>query len=329
MSRFVCILLGLILFSVSCGCVSGKADTSPVSVTAETTGARFRIGDVIELNIHVDAPDGTLIKFPGDDLDLKPFIIRERRLSTPERRDRNVHENLILSLSVFEIGEFEIPGIEVSWELSNGETGTASTEPQFIRIESVLTPDDKEPRQLKPIISVPARSRFIIAMIVGSLIVIAAVSLAIILTRKWKRKNLTDIIPVPETLRPADEVALESLANLRESQYLIHGDVKTFFVVLTGILKTYIGHRFAFNAPEHTTGEIRFDLKTIGMEPGVQTDILHLLDLADMVKFAKYLPPDDHCRSAIQKAEQIIIRTRSTINVPQAQAVEQKEGIAS
>ncbi len=46
------------------------------------------------------------------------------------------------------------------------------------------------------------------------------------------------------------------------------------------------------------------------MDLNVQTDVLHVLDLADMVKFARYLPPDGHCRDALGEVETIVNQTR-------------------
>lgn len=319
--------LCLLILSLTTAIYAGVTDASDsaVSISAETSFSRYRIGDVIEMSLIADVPDGTRVEFPGDSLDLQPFTILSRRLKTPEKREGSSREVLVLNLSIYETGEFEIPGIEVRWELPDGSTGSTSTEPLFVRVDSVLNPDEKEPRQIKPLMDVPARNRYIALLLAGIVIVVALLAASIYLLRKLRRRRISETAHAIEPPRPPDEVALEALLELKESRLLAGREVRVFFIKLSEILKNYIGTRFAFNAPEHTTGEIRRDLRGVKIDPTLQSSILHVLELSDMAKFARYVPPDDHCRSALNDVETIVLQTRDTLKHDNAEETVTKE----
>jgi hypothetical protein len=305
------ILLCLFLSVMFIHCVFSR--DMQVGVTAETDAVRYRIGDGIKVLIHADVPEGTSVLFPGDSLDVSPFTVLNRRIHPPEPMSGGVRETLELTISIYETGEFEIPGIEVSWESDDGTRESASTQPQYIVVESVLTQEQESPRNVKPPIHVEARNRYVIAVISGLvlalLLLYLAARLALVLLR---HKQPHDSDTAREPPKPADQTALEALEELRKNHYLAKGEVKIYFISLTEILKTYIGRRFAFNAPEHTTGEIKADMRQLNIENSIQTDILHVLDLADMVKFARFLPTDEQCRQALTVTEKIILRTTET-----------------
>lgn len=285
----------------------------PVSVTTETDTVRYRIGDGIKVLIHADVPEGTRVLFPGDSLDMSPFTILTRRIRPPERISGGIRETLELTISIYEIGEFEIPGIEVIWESADGSRESVSTRQHSIVIESVLSQEQESPRNVKPPIQVEARNRYVIAVISGVFLALVLLYLAARLAQILKRhKTQYATDSTREPLKPADQAALEALAELRANHYLVKGEIKPYFIRLTEILKTYIGRRFAFNAPEHTTGEVRADMRQMHIESSVQADILQVLDLADMVKFARFLPTDEQCRQALMDTEKIILRTRET-----------------
>ncbi|MGB3976628.1 MAG: hypothetical protein WBM02_07035 [bacterium] len=282
------------------------------AATAETEKVRYRIGDRITLLIRAETSDEMRVLFPGETVDVSPFTLLNYQILAPERTLDGLRETLELTLSIYRTGEFEIPAIEVVWVSKDGTKHSALTQKQYIVIESILNKDDAQPRATKPVVDVKARGRFVIAALTGIILSILLIYLAVRQIGKWKRREIIDSFQ-PEPLKPADQEALEALEELRTSQYLAKGEIKKYFIRLTEILKTYIGRRFAFNAIEHTTGEIRIDMRGLSIDPGIQTDTLQILDLADMVKFAKFLPTDEQCRQAMDDTEKIIHRTQDVI----------------
>jgi len=270
-------------------------------------------GDAIHGEAGRPAQDAYRFVFPGDDLDVSPFTIVDRSVEVSES-ETGTWRTLVLKLSVYEIGEFEIPPVTVVWEGPGGATGELATDPEYIRVESLLTGDEESIRDLRPPVEVTARPAYIAGVIGVAVLIVAAIWLAAVLVRRLRRRSAAaaaaDVSSEP--LVPAHEKALERLKRLKASEYLNQGAIKPYFVELTEILKEYIGARFAFLAVEHTTQEIRRDMRKLQISPAIQSDILHILDLGDMVKFARYTPPDDACRDALIRVERIVISTLET-----------------
>ena len=92
--------------------------------------------------------------------------------------------------------------------------------------------------------------------------------------------------PPPAAPRAPPEVALSDLASLRQQGYLQRNELQPFAFGLSSILRTYLGQRFAFPAPEWTTTEI-----LRGLPPELRTarreqEIRQVLDATDLVKYA-------------------------------------------
>lgn len=293
-------------------------ETQKPELRTDLDSVRIQIGDVVTFKIRAgfgtaaqDAEtSGYRFIFPGDDLDVSPFTVVDRSLEAPETGPDGIWETLVLKLSVYEVGEFEIPPVTVAWEGPGGATGEMTTEPEYIQVQSVLSGEEQSPRQLRPPISVAARPVYIAGVWLAVLLFLTAVWTAVVWIRRFRRRAAGTVDGTgPEPQVPAHEIALSRLDRLKTSEYLSRGQIKPFFVDLTEILKEYIGARFAFLAVEHTTDEIRRDIRTLVMAPAIRSDILEVLQLADMVKFAKYLPPDDTCRDALDRVRRVVVNT--------------------
>ncbi|MCD4655652.1 hypothetical protein K8T06_17155, partial [bacterium] len=150
MRKLVSILTGLLMvimaafFPVAAGVGNGST-----TVQAELDRVRVSIGDVIEFRIIAESADKVRFHFPDENLDLSPFTILDRRIAIPETGRDVTHETLILTLSIYETGEFKIPPVTVQWENVDGKKGEVKTESQFVQVQSVLTGEETQFRNLK------------------------------------------------------------------------------------------------------------------------------------------------------------------------------------
>ena len=96
---------------------------------------------------------------------------------------------------------------------------------------------------------------------------------------------------------PAHIVALRELDRIKIQKLWQQEKIKQYYSEVSDTIRTYIQNRFDIQAMEQTSGE------TIGifkqqkeLVDGKTLDQLqHILSLADLVKFAKYVPlPDDN-----------------------------------
>ncbi|MCD4655693.1 hypothetical protein K8T06_17360, partial [bacterium] len=171
------------------------------------------------------------------------------------------------------------------------------------------TGEETQFRNLKGPFSVLPRIKYIVRVFLLAVIFVLVFAALVLLLRRLRKKNNEVAAEANEPCRPAHEIAMERLKLLQASKHLVQGNLRQYFIELSDILKEYIGKRYAFQAIEHTTGEIRYDITKFRMEQMIQTDIIAVLEQADVVKFACNLPSDDLCRDLLIRVEKIVQKT--------------------
>ena len=136
----------------------------------------------------------------------------------------------------------------------------------------------------------------------------------------WYKKNKkTEEEPInPELLRPAEEVALEKLDAIKAAKIWTEGRFKEYHTDLTDVVREYIGRRFDVHSTEKTSDETLRELKPMLLDKGQWTmdngrglyDKLNkMLQLADLVKFAKWNPTPDENEQALTTAYDFVNET--------------------
>jgi hypothetical protein len=129
-----------------------------------------------------------------------------------------------------------------------------------------------------------------------------------------KRKKGEPIFVLrPSVKYQPHELALMELEKLRAKKLWQAGKIKDYHTELTDILRKYFEDRFHIMAMESTTSEILEDLESKTLVTKENREILNrILVMADLVKFAKYLPmPEEHDQS-MNYAVDVINNTSST-----------------
>ena len=132
---------------------------------------------------------------------------------------------------------------------------------------------------------------------------------------RWYQKNRKPEEETidPELLRPADEVALEKLDEIKAQKIWKDGKVKEYQTELTDVVREYIGRRFDVHSTEKTSDETLHEMK-----PKVDKDLYErlrkMLQLADLVKFAKWHTTPDENEQALSTAYDFVQETREVIN---------------
>ncbi|MFC1632318.1 hypothetical protein ACFL2I_07165, partial [Candidatus Omnitrophota bacterium] len=140
-------------------------------------------------------------------------------------------------------------------------------------------------RDIKP--PVYFATSYLLLYVLAGLVVLAGI---IYLIKYWQKRRRHKPRPEPPP-RPADEIALEALAQLKVSGLAAEGKIKEYYFQLSDIVRRYIENRFSIRAPEMTTEEFLFSLKeAASLSAGHKSLLKGFLDLCDIVKFAKYGP---------------------------------------
>ena len=123
------------------------------------------------------------------------------------------------------------------------------------------------------------------------------------------KKKAVEII-VPKVTIPPHVIALNKLSELQEKKLWQSGMVKEYHSELTEIVRQYIEDYLRIPALESTTPEI---LRDLGTTTAVSSDVMagmkKMLELSDLVKFAKYLPFGDENEKCIVHGRNFIMMT--------------------
>ncbi len=135
------------------------------------------------------------------------------------------------------------------------------------------------------------------------------------ISRKFKKLE-EEVEEVPEVIIPAHIVALDKLKSLREAALWQKGQIKEYQSRLTYIIREYLENRFEINALESTTNEIKEELSKTDFDREHEKNLVEILQIADLVKFAKANPPEDLNSKFLNNAEDFVEKTKVKIIEP-------------
>uniref|UniRef100_A0A7V0Z7N5 Protein BatD n=1 Tax=candidate division WOR-3 bacterium TaxID=2052148 RepID=A0A7V0Z7N5_UNCW3 len=269
-----------------------KADLAKAFINKKLT-----IGDPFEILIEVSIPANKNISEPFID-SIEPFAIIEQKHKIIQEKGKAKH-SYHLRVSAFNIGELKFP--PVKFLLREGsKTDTIQTNPVDIKITGTLPEGMKDINDIKEMIDFPNPLPAIILIIVFCAGVIAF--LGINFYKKLKQKRILTEEKIPCWTR-----ALNAIDSLLKEDFINKGMIKKFYYTLTDILKRYLEERFQFPAVEQTTTEIFHSMKSLKIP--LREDFQHIFSYADMVKYAKFIPPQDATDSIVNKAKELILKT--------------------
>jgi hypothetical protein len=279
--------------------------------------ARHAPGDIAILSEELGLPEAI-----GE---RKAARVHRRSTETPATGEAAELDRYELEVIPFEAGELQIPKIALALGSTTAytaalpltvETGlksdealvASSTQAAAIAELDKLAAPDPPPRA----ISVPD---YTLAAVLGGVVALAA--LALIARSVLSRKRIARASePPPPPPRPAHELALERLAALERAGHVERGAFKEYYVELSEILRSYAGGRYGFESVELTVPELMDSLRA-RHTPGLDLALLdRILREADLVKFAKYQPPELEAKSAMNHAQSIVECTRPASTPP-------------
>ena len=288
--------------------------------TAKLEPNTILIGDQVDLSLNFSFPSGTQVVWPSikDTILGNIQVINRTNIDTSwSANKKNLQLTQKLRLTCFDSGFYTIPPIRFYYR--NLPDTTIRFEQTEIQILTVHTLAVDTTLAIKPIKG-PVKISFSILdyltwIIAGLLFLAIAGFLLYYLIRK--RKGEPIFLLRPSVKYQPHEWALMELEKLRIKKLWQAGKMKEYHTELTDILRKYIEDKFRLMAIESTTGEILEDLeKKTGIRKECRTTLGKILSIADLVKFAKYMPlPEDHEQS-MEDAVDFINKTFATPEIP-------------
>ena len=276
------------------------------------------VGDTATLTVGVDYPDSVKIGFaiPQDSV-LGGFAVLSVKLDTVRSQGNLRHAEIKYRLIYFSVGDNLIPPVGVVAHYPDGTADTILTQPirvSFVplipdtaKIDSLQIRDIKPPRMVEIKYSEVART-----LLYGFLIFLIALALIFLWHLKSRGISIAEFV-APK--KPPWEVAFMELDALAESDLLERGEFKEYFDRLTDILRKYIEDRFGVAALELSTTETMENLRSASLDLDTLTETKfvdttgELLQFADMVKFAKFIPQKEDALESWRRVRELIEMT--------------------
>lgn len=321
MARLMAALVGVCVGVTALVADPGAAtaqDVPDLRLAMEVDTTEIHLGDPVAVRLAVDHPAEWVVHW-ADSLDIAPFEVLDHAVSAPVAspvggsgpggsvagggRARSVGT---LTITSFELGELEIPPIEVAVAAPDGTVQQLLTDPFRIGVESVGLDESGDIREIKAPLSI-ARNWWVL---LPWLLLVAAVGAgALHLHRRMQARPVAEIAKPRTPPRPHHLVALEALDELERSSLLERGQVKRWHVRVSEIIRAYVEGQLEVPALEMTTGEVVSGLRTAALGERI-TDAFHrFLARCDLVKFAKLRPGADASRELLGAARSLVQMT--------------------
>lgn len=292
-NRFFTGLALFLLTLAGTGLFPSIAGAQEITARAGLDTSSILIGQQVMLKINVSLPKGKAITLPvfTDSLATGVEIVGQSRVDTLKTTDQQ-RLNLVqlLRITSFDTGFHKIPAIPI---YESGKMDSlhilAFTNELFLTVNTIPVDTAQAIKDVKGVMSVPLSFWEIFRWVLLALVIILLVAGVWYYIRKRRKKLPVFVLPSRPAV-PAHIQALEELEKLRVAKIWQAGKVKEYHTQLTDILRVYLERRFNVQAMEMTTDEILDALKTASSTAEAIAKMAEILQLADLVKFAKEQP---------------------------------------
>lgn len=274
------------------------------SFTADST--QILIGDFLHLKFSAKFPNTTTVQLPVFKDSIGSFDI----ISASKKDTAKIGEETIISqqltVSAYDSGLYTIPPQSILFT-QNGMVDSTFTNELSIIVNTVPVDTSKNFKPIKAPLEVKRSWREYLLYILIALGAIIITVLAWWLFKKYYKKKdaAKEAINRKKT---AHEWALKELQKL-EQEKIWQENPKTYYSRLTDIFRRYLEYRFSVSAMESTTDEIDIMLTRDDISGEAKKELVSLLKLADLVKFAKLLPLPEQNKNALNTTREFVKTT--------------------
>ena len=114
---------------------------------------------------------------------------------------------------------------------------------------------------------------------------------------------------------PAHEIAFQKLEKIRKEKIWTGGRFKEYYVQVSDTIREYIEKRFKINATDMTTSEILNAEIWYSVSIQEMETLRQILNISDMVKFAKYQPIENENLQILHNAFDFVEKTKPIENI--------------
>lgn len=298
----------------------GVTDGQPV-VKAKFSADTIMIGDQPTLTVTVKKDVSQKVYFP----DFEKTMIEGVEVLAHGKIDtvrveggREIELTRKYVVTIFDAGEYRMAGFPVI--SADGEkTDTLLSDPLMITVNTYqIDTLTQKIYDIKAPLKTPLQLNEISDYLIWGLLLLALVAVIVYLIIRFRNKE--SLFSRPKL--PPHVIAVGELQKIKQMELWQQGKHKEYYTMLADTVREYLEGRFGKNAMEMTTEEIMVSIKEDVINERDKNMLYELLALADLVKFAKYIPDKEDNELSLQHAYEFVEHTKSAEETPEVEKEE-------
>lgn len=297
---FLSIFLAFALVNISfAGEISVKATLEPNEIL---------IGQQSTYKLELIQPATEKVSWPqfSDTLATNVQILEKLKTDTAKISDGRISITTEYLVSSYDSGFYYIPE-----QIFETATEKAFTNPLGLTVNTVPVDENTDDINAeKNIMSAPF-SWIELARWSGiGLAAVLIIAIIVLLLMRFVFNKKVKILPeTPEVILPAHVVALQKLEQIKTEKIWQQGQIKQFYTDITDVIREYLENGYEINAMEMTTDEIVALVKKNKELDEIRLVLKEMLELSDLVKFAKFVPLENENERMVLNAFLIVEKT--------------------
>ncbi|TAJ12745.1 hypothetical protein DMA11_11570 [Marinilabiliaceae bacterium JC017] len=288
----------ILLISMMAFCLLGHGQS--VSVNAKLDSTIIFIGGQIDLKLEVSQPEDIAVQFPllTDTITKNIEILSVSKIDTTKLESNRLLLEQNYRITCFDSGLHYIPPIQFELAESKLEKMPA-TEALALMVVNPFEKVNADEGFFD--IKKPVNTPFNLAELMPYIwlflgLTVLAIGITILILWLVKKKPPINLTKKEKPKEPAHITALRSLDRIKSEKLWQRHLLKQYYSDVTATLRQYIEERYDIATFERTTDEILTLMNGADMPDHKPKDQLkQILQLADLVKFAKFEPlPDEN-----------------------------------
>jgi hypothetical protein len=262
---------------------------SPVTAVFTTSTTEPLLGEAFDITITINAPVGAeILSWPTFEMPME--MLEEGEIIT-ENLGATIQYTRTYRVVMWEVGEHLSAGTLLEYRLGSRQSAVPISS-FFIQVPSQV--ENAETASLRPSVApidLPYTSPYIFIGIAGG-----AIFLLLVVSRllQVSRRGMVRIVAASPL-----EKALAELEDLKQQNL----PPATIYAMVADYMRQYIEGRFAINAVEMTTLELKDALRGTDLLPKEQERRLQeILEQADLIKFARFQPDESTSKRLVNYA---------------------------
>ncbi|TKC06306.1 hypothetical protein [Pedobacter frigoris] len=293
-------------------CFIGKGYAQQVAVEAKLDKSTIALGDQTILRLIARLPTAQQISFPTltDTISSKIQIVEIGKTDTLKDTSNPAVHTLSRSyvITSFDAGIQVIPSFVFQTKGASFSTVSMPLEVKSVKVDTTKAIFDiKQPIAVSYTLMDWLRDNW--HWVVFAVVCLLMLGGALYYYMKVRKVKPVQVIQEKPAV-PPHLIAMEKLKELRNKKLWQQDAIKQYHSELSDVIREYLEKRYGISALEQTSDEILSGLKSREINEEDRNILRQVLQLADLVKFAKATPLNTENELSMNNAISFVTRTR-------------------